>query len=86
MTEKIFVVEGTTGEYSDRSEWPVMAYVDEEKAKEHVVNAERRAKELEATRRDYFDNVEKGANEFDPEMIMDYTGTSYYYYDVELIR
>jgi hypothetical protein len=79
----IYVVMGTTGEYSDRNEWSVIAYFDEAKAKEHVVNADRRAKEIQATREDRY-RVEPGANEFDPNMSMDYTGTDYYYNTVPL--
>jgi hypothetical protein len=79
----IFVVIGTTGEYSNRIEWPVMVYLDEAKAQEHVVNANHRAKELFSTRRDHH-SIEKGANEFDPDMVMEYTGTSYFIYRVHL--
>ena len=82
--KKIFVVMGSTGEYSDRTEWPVLAYTDEDLAKEHVVNADRRAKEIYATRKTRY-GVEKGINEFDPDMDMNYTGTSYFLYTVDLI-
>ena len=80
-----FIVMGTTGEYSDRYEWAVMAYLDESAAQEHVVNADRRAKEIFATRNNYH-SVKRGANEFDPEMSMDYTGTDYFIYTVPLER
>jgi len=80
---KIFVVIGTTGEYSDRSEWLVLAFRDEEKAKEHVINATRRANEIQVTRPSQY-SVAKELNEFDPNMSMDYTGTSYSYSEVEL--
>ena len=83
--KNVFVVMGTTGEYSDRNEWAVMAYLDEAQAQEHVVNADRRAKELFATRQDHY-SIEKGANEFDPDMSMDYTGTSYFIYRVPLAK
>ncbi len=83
--KNVFVVMGTTGEYSERNEWAVMAYLDEAAAQEHVVNADRRAKELFATRQDLY-SIEKGANEFDPDMSMDYTGTSYFIYTVPLAK
>jgi hypothetical protein len=83
--KNVYVVMGTTGEYSDRNEWAVMAYLDEAAAQEHVVNADRRAKELFATRPDRY-SIEKGANEFDPDMSMDYTGTSYFIYTVPLAK
>jgi hypothetical protein len=83
--KNVFVVMGTTGEYSDRNEWAVMAYLDEDKAQEHVVNADRRAKELFATHQDCY-SIERGANEFDPDMSMSYTGTSYFIYKVPLAK
>lgn len=36
----IYVVMGSHGEYSDRSEWMVAAYPDEQKAQEHVRSVE----------------------------------------------
>jgi hypothetical protein len=77
----IFVVEGSTGEYSDHREWPVMAYRDEAAAKAHVEAATRRANDLKAQ---HACDIPDGANEHDPGMQTDYTGTRYYYYAVEL--
>lgn len=71
---------GTTGEYSDRNEWAVMAFFDKSLAQDHVLKADRRAKELFATRK----TLKKVQNEFDPEMQMDYTGTSYFIYEVPI--
>lgn len=68
---------GTTGEYSDMREWPVMAYLDEAEAREHVVKASRRAEELFAIRGD---KTLPKQNEFDHDMIMAYTGTFYFIY------
>lgn len=82
--KQVHIVMGTTGEYSDRNEWAVKAYLDESLAQEHVNNAERRAAEIYATRENRY-RVEKGVNEFDPKMGMDYTGTHYYLMSVELI-
>lgn len=37
----VYVVMGETGEYSDRRDWPVCAYVDDEPAAQaHVLRAE----------------------------------------------
>lgn len=83
MKRTIYVVVGTTGEYSDRSEWLVCAFVKEQDAKDLVVNASRRAQELAATRSSQY-SIERAANEYDPKMEMDYTGTTYYYAPVEL--
>ena len=80
---KIYVVRGTTGEYSDRSEWSVVAFRTEERARERVLAATARAKEIEVTRVSRYAAV-KDINEFDLDMEMDYTGTNYYYNEVEL--
>lgn len=78
----VFVVMGTTGEYSDGIEWPVLAFTDEEDAKRHVENASRRANEIQVTRRRH--DLTEPVNEFDKEMKIFYTGTSYYYFQVEM--
>lgn len=55
MGSKIFVVNASEGEYSDRTEWPVKAFTDEQKAKDLV--EELSAKFRQA--RLYDDEVEK---------------------------
>ena len=80
---KIWIVEGTTGEYSDRTDWVVCAYKSKKKAEDHVFNAMRRGKEIEKSRESRY-RVAEGANEFDPKMRMDYTGTEYYTVECEL--
>lgn len=80
---KIYVVFGKTGEYSDRMEWPVKAFKKKEKAERLVSEAEKHAKIIEVTRKDEY-RVPEGINPLDPKMQMDYTGTSYYYIEVEL--
>ena len=85
MNEKIFVVIGSCGEYSDRYQWLVAAFVDEEKAKLRMLDASRRAAELKAQGIHYDDL--KGKNEFDPgfspSVFADYA--SYEYEETELI-
>lgn len=80
---KIYVVMGTTGEYSDRTEWPVKAFLDEERAKALVLAATERSKELQASRATKYERP-KGVNQYDPSMEMDYTGTEYYLMTVPL--
>lgn len=60
----IYVVMGTTGEYSDRDEWPVAAYRDGALAAEHVVRAEQCARAAQADK-----SVKPGdfRNPYDPE-------------------
>lgn len=43
MSKKLFVVFGSTGEYSDHRTWTVAYYTDEIKAQAHVVAATQRA-------------------------------------------
>ena len=38
---KVYVVEGSTGEYSDHREWPVAAYMREDLAREHADKAKK---------------------------------------------
>ena len=85
MSELIYVVFGTTGEYSDRTEWLIKAFTTEEAAKELVAKATQRANELIATAPNRY-SIKEGSNEFDPGMQVDYTGTSYFYEKVELDR
>lgn len=85
MDSKVYVVMGTTGEYSDRTEWPVCAYLEESLAQEHITKATARAKEIEVLRGDRYLRAPDGVvNEYDPDMSMDYTGTDYYCIEVEL--
>jgi hypothetical protein len=83
----VYVVFGQTGEYSDRTEWPVMAYYDEASAKAHVKRAGIAANELfvryEKVGYPRTDNYE---NPHDPDMKLDYTGTTYYYLVVPLAK
>lgn len=84
---KIFIVEGSTGEYSDHDEWPVAAYKDEELAKEHVRLADEEYRVWLGGRDPYslgYLERQEVVNSYDPEMRMDYTGLSYSYYTVEL--
>jgi len=80
---KIWIVEGTTGEYSDRDDWVVCAYTSQEKAENHASKAMRRAKEIQKDRLTRY-SAPKSSNEFDPKMRMDYTGTEYYVIECEL--
>lgn len=86
--KKVYVVEGSTGEYSDRTEWPVIAYESEDRAKQHVLNASAEARKILNERQEigWHETAGKGLkNRFDPGMRMDYTGTFYSYYEVDVI-
>lgn len=82
----IFIVEGSTGEYSDHCEWPVAAYTNEEQAKLHVQKATERAKELMVgDKYEWSELSGKQLNEWDRGMHVDYTGVNYRYYSVDLL-
>ena len=80
---KVWIVMGTTGEYSDRSEWPVCVYADEARAQARAEAATQRAAEIYEARPRYSAPPE-GANEHDPKMQMDYTGTTYFLAESEM--
>lgn len=84
----VYVVRGSTGEYSDRSEWPVRAFMSETEAQALVLAATDRARAIEYERRDRCDLVgvdSRLTNEYDSNMSMDYNGTFYNYETVELV-
>lgn len=92
--KKIYIVGGSTGEYSDRSEWVVCAYTNESDAQAHVTKATEYAKAWEAFLKtdecidmDWSDKeaAMKKANPVDPAFDCDYTGTRYTYWAVELL-
>lgn len=81
---KVWVVIGTTGEYSDRCEWYVCGYTDKEKATEHADQATlwavRNKDRLRETR--YDESPLKSP--YDEDIVCDYTGTDYYVAEVEM--
>ena len=90
MMSTIYLVVGTRGEYSDRSEWFVKAFRTKERATEIAALAKARGVELYAWRDSegeewkYSDDKNKPRNEHDPQFNPDYTGTDYYVSEVEL--
>jgi hypothetical protein len=79
----IYVVEGSTGEYSDHSEWLVKAFTSEDAAKDFVVKADAIARELQSSRQSHLDYW-KEKHPMDDKYMSDYTGTHYTYHSVEL--
>ncbi len=77
----VYVVQGTTGEYSNRSDWIVCGYKSEDMANEHARKAMLRAKEIQDSKNGRYAEP-KEVNEFDPDMQMDYTGTEYLTFSV----
>lgn len=83
LLEHLWIVEGSSGEYSDRRDWVVCAYRTEEEAKRHAARAQARSEELRRKHDTYW-NIPAGANEWDPQESHDYTGTRYTYSMTEL--
>jgi len=78
MNEReIFVVVGQTGEYSDACEWLVAAYSNESDAQKHVEEATRVARAIAVLRESDGHDARGAANPYDPQMTIDYTGTTY---------
>ena len=66
---KVYVVMGTSGDYSDRREWVVCAYTDEALAKQHVELAQARSRETWAAWEDaggWGCDLDPADNEYDP--------------------
>jgi hypothetical protein len=93
QTTTIYIVEGSTGEYSDHREWPVKAFRSKVKAQRLVVEAQARAKQIAEHEENvgwskWYDmkqqNDQMTINEFDLNMETDYTGTYYKCYPIEL--
>jgi hypothetical protein len=85
----IFVVMGTTGEYSDRTEWPVAAYADRVMADKHADQAMLWFKrEMELRTDAGLDSyeareaIERDKSPFDPNIRADSPGTDYFVLEV----
>lgn len=87
MSEKIWMVGGTTGEYGDRTKWVVDAWRSEAEAQARVKFLTDKMQELGVDYRAEWDarrKAEDAMREFDPAFSNDYTGTSYYICELEL--
>lgn len=86
---KIWIVQGSTGEYSDHREWMVCAYRDEAKAEQHARAAKEWYQKNGCDKWDFqkrWEAKEKGLhNPFDPNMDIDYTGTDWTIFEVNLL-
>lgn len=76
----VFLVTGSTGEYSDRGEWPVYVFGTEPEARAYVEFLTVKRQELGVGYEDEYDAreaAEKAMQAFDPRYSEDYTGTSW---------
>lgn len=84
MSIQVYVVMGSTGEYSDRSEWAVCAYQDKSKAEQHADHAKLIAHKIFRNGDERYEDLDN-KNAYDPYMRMQYTGTDYYVLSVDLL-
>lgn len=88
MSNKIYIVFGATGEYSDHKEWPVKAFRSQEKAQAFVIQLTKEARVMLAKYNNspsYWQHgkdfsrsepFERPPN--DPDFDCDYSGVNYY--------
>lgn len=89
MAEKIWIVSGCTGEYSDRTEWAVVAFRDEATAKataEELTQLAKAAQVESAVDPWEWEKTDSGKKlkEADSYASIDYTGTDYTAFELEL--
>ena len=77
---KIYTVEGSTGEYEDRRTWSVKAFKSKKKADELCYKLNKAADKRGDNKKIQEYLKEAG----DPYASVDYGGTNYYVYDLEL--
>lgn len=80
---KIYIVEGNTGEYSDRVNWLVKAFKTTEKAEAYRDMLHSKLLELKLYERKIDRNV-KIMQEYDEQFQCDYTGSEYTILTVEM--
>lgn len=84
MKRTAYVVMGSTGEYSDHTEWAVAVYLEKEEAERHAELANKDVAGAESwtwsQRRGY-----TGKNPYDVDCDIDYTGTRYAVVEVPLV-
>lgn len=81
----LYIVFGTTGEYSERDEWLVKAFKTEQEAQDFVLKAEQIADDIFYKRENKYREGKTEKHKLDKQFYMSYTGTKYYYEPVELV-
>lgn len=82
----IYILQGSTGEYSDRTDWIVRAYTSKDEAEADCFKANDEAHAVMKTTESYWEITDKEISllTVDPNAQFDYTGTSYWVKDCEL--
>jgi hypothetical protein len=90
---KLYLVRGTTGEWSDRTEWSVAAFTDKRSALEYMTTLLKEYHSFPQNDRGYSrddkerESLEEHMMKFDPNFEEDYTGTSWFIeYDIPLLE
>ncbi len=85
---KIYIVQGTCGTYEDRITWCVKAFYTQQEAEDYRNNCQATAetlyKEVEEQNLTIW-QIDPSTNPYDPSMLTDYTGTSYFIITTELV-
>lgn len=81
---KIYIVFGCDGEYSDRIEWNVAAYPDEESARQHAKKAKEWNDHLWYKNFGKKQSQQNNSNPWDPEQFKQYEDTDYGVTEIEL--
>ena len=86
--QMLYIVRGSTGEWSDRSDWMVRAYFTYDEAKSEVERLTTKLDELiggrDVVSYEARKEVTELMREFDEDFSMDYTGTSWWIREVPL--
>lgn len=78
LPAEIWVVFGSTGEYSDHSEWMVAAYTTKEAAEKHAEKCRQWYDDKGGVEmRQHYWKADAEKNPHDPNMSVDYTGTTW---------
>jgi len=87
MIDKVWVLFGTTGEYSDRSEWVVRGYLNEADAEADCAALNAIAKDIGGGRdwASLHEAVAERLTPHDASADMDYTGTEYSVSEVPIV-
>lgn len=84
---KIYIIQGSTGEYDSYCEWTVCAYLDENKAAKRVQELNDLIVELDISKYTYQYQFEEAFQKHpmgDPDFRIYCTGATYDYYELEL--
>jgi len=79
MAKVVYIVEGSTGEYSDFCSWIVKGFLDREKAETFALECQKEANTIE-----YSSKFGEPKHSLDKNFRIDYNGTTYRVFSLEL--